>query len=392
MSVKPVVPDVSLVFDSSASNLQNTQSQSMNSQPDQKQPFNFNSEMYNFSKQDFDLPASVPFSSNNYVQFASAYTPPLSKKQPEIHYAPKKVSFSPQSCKYNAKMSPSHYHRASDNVKPQNQPESFNCCCGLDLEADLLNGHKYPAQQCSSYTCKTKRLNFDVQNEAPQKQCSCISCPKEPYETNYSRKERSEDISSDEFQKAILKFENMFLKLNYKYSKISENFVSKEELSIITQKYENQIGVLNQRINDLTLKLNRENHEQLFSATNKRICNQSEKLDVVNFPITNEKQNCNEEIRSKDSSDRNTARIGMVSPVQNGTTSKSNENENYSRFRDESEEPRESREHRIVREHYESASPVEARPNYSNQCRDKQLNGRQFFGAGEYTQMNSRSR
>lgn len=371
-SVKPVVPDVSLVFDSS---IPNDQSQQISSCHYQK-PSNFCSRMHYIPNNGPEkTKPSIPFDSS-HCSLTPTHTPQCSKKLPELCSKSKKVSFSPQSCKYNPKsMSPSQHYGTTENVKTNTTPEPFNCC---DLCSDSSNSPKYSAQPYVRHTHKIQHsdLDFSVSNRCSfPKQDSYTNYPQDFHGMNYNHKsqEQKANVSSEEFEQTVLKFENIFLKLNYKYNEISEQFVSKEELNTMMKKYENTIEILLQRINELTSKLNRENCEH-FRKRNESITDLTPKMNQAKCSRVNEMQKHEEKVPSEDFAERNSPRvIDYVSPVKNKFFSADYESNNHCpKFRETSEETNKFREYRFSREQYENSTSVnESKPNYYNQYRER---------------------
>lgn len=361
-SVKPVVPDVSLVFDSS---IPNDQTQQIGRCQYQK-PSNFCPRMHYTPNNDpEETKLSVPFDSTHCF-LSPTHTSQCSKKLSELCYASKKVSFSPQSCKNNPKsLSPSEYYGTTENVKINTTSEPFNCC---DLCSDSSNSPRYSAQPYVRHIHKIQHSDLDFGGSS--------NCPQEFHRMNYNHKsqEQKANVSSEEFEQTVLKFENIFLKLNYKYNEISEQFVSKEELNAMMQKYENKIEILLRRINELTSKLNRENCEH-FCKRNESITDLTPKMNQAKCSSVNEMQKHEEKVPFKDFCERNSPRIiDYVSPIKNKFYSADYESNNHRpKFRESSEETNKYREYRFSREQYENSTSInESKPYYCNQYRERQ--------------------
>jgi arsenate reductase-like glutaredoxin family protein len=82
-------------------------------------------------------------------------------------------------------------------------------------------------------------------------------------------------VTLDDYQKMVSQFTNMILKLNYKFNQVLDNSISREELNQITRKFELQVENLTQRVNELSLKLEKTNSELASRLVTEYKCQRS---------------------------------------------------------------------------------------------------------------------
>lgn len=239
ISIQPEVPEPSLIIDK------------FYSQTKPYVPTSFKSSAITSS-----VPSRNVFPPNDECIQKSAgisaliYSSPSLRNQ-DLHS--RKVSFSSPSNDQN--QIPNSYNYCKNSFKQ----ESCSCQCksheqDLDFRCD-------PKQTlvCADIARKMHRIPLDYEYPKQNEMCNCKRCSSAGCMNEYlggmaSKEQKQSFISAEELQKTVLKFENLFLKLNYKYSKITENFVSKEELSAVTRSYETKIDSMQAVIDALIAK------------------------------------------------------------------------------------------------------------------------------------------
>ncbi|KAK7595093.1 hypothetical protein V9T40_001526 [Parthenolecanium corni] len=292
LSIHPEVPEPSLIIDKFYS---------------QKKPNNYVLNSFKSSSISDSSPSRNGFTQNyDSIQQKSAessnstssYSPAALPNQVDLHNNCRKVSFSSPSNHPDQRKSINQYHNTNDSCKNSFQPESCSCQFNNhELESDLRSEQKlHSPSVCTDFARNVHRMpdyEYPMQNEmCSRKRCSCTACMKEYFDGLASKEQKQNYISSEELQKAVLKFENLFLKLNYKYSKITENFVSKDELIAVIRSHEAKIDSM-QAVIDAMVSKNKMNHCNHCSQSNPHYQSQEPAINPVttksNSPIRAEK-------------------------------------------------------------------------------------------------------
>lgn len=253
VSVQPEVPEPSLIIDKFSAHpkpndyiLNSYRSSIPNSSPSRPTQNGFSKYYDTYKNKSAEIPTTSSYSSTLHNQV-------------DLHSGCRKVSCSTSSDRDQPK-SMNQIHKTFDNCKNSLKTDSCNCQCNShEMNSDLRNDRKlYSPPMYTDFSRKMHRMS-DYECSAPnevcnRKRCSCSACIKE-YFGEVTKEQKQNYISTEELQKTVLKFENLFLKLNYKYSKMAENFVSKEEFSAVTRNYEAKIESMQAAIDTMNSKM-----------------------------------------------------------------------------------------------------------------------------------------